>query len=211
MEQLVLKATERRTGKSVNKSLRNNHKLPGILYGKDVESKPVVVDQKELLKILKTHGESALINLELDGKTFPVLMKEIQRDTLKNTITHVDFYKVSMTEKIEFDLPIVLKGDPEGVKMGGILQHQKRELSAKALPADIPEHLEVDISHLMIGDTLTVGDLKVDEKITILDDPEEVVVTVLAPKLAEDTEVPAGEQAAEPEVVAKGKEKKEEE
>ncbi|MDI3481568.1 MAG: large subunit ribosomal protein [Tepidanaerobacteraceae bacterium] len=212
MEQIALKAKKRDSStKGKINELRRKGKLPGVLYGKNVDSCPVSVDAKELLKILKTHGESALINLELEGQTHPVLMKEIQRDTLKDTIVHVDFYRISMTEKIEFDLPIVLKGDAEGVKMGGILQHQKREISVKALPKDLPEHLEVDISSLKIGDTLTVGDLKVDEKITVLDDPDEVVISILAPKLAEDTEVPAGEQAAEPEVVAKGKEDKNEE
>ncbi|HHW03568.1 MAG TPA: 50S ribosomal protein L25/general stress protein Ctc [Thermoanaerobacterales bacterium] len=212
MEQIALKAEKRDVSKKgIINELRRKGKLPGVLYGKNIESSPVVVDAKELLKILKTHGESALIDLELEGEKLPVLMKEIQRDTLKDAILHVDFYKVSMTDRIEFNLPLVLKGDAEGLKMGGILQHQKRELLVKALPADMPEHLEVDISHLKIGDTLTVGDLKVDEKITVLDDPDEVVVSILAPKLAEDAEVPAGEQATEPEVVAKGKEKKEEE
>lgn len=212
MEQIALKAEKRDISKkgTINE-LRRKGKLPGVLYGKNIESSPVAVDAKELLKVLKTHGESALINLELEGEKHPVLMKEIQRDTLKDAIVHVDFYRVSMTDRIEFNLPLVLKGDAEGVRMGGILQHQKRELSVKALPADMPEHLEVDISGLKIGDTLTVGDLKMDEKITVLDDPEEVVISILAPKLAEDTEVPTGEQAAEPEVMAKGKEKKEEE
>jgi large subunit ribosomal protein L25 len=212
MEQIALKAEKRDISKkgTINE-LRRKGKLPGVLYGKNIESSPVAVDAKELLKVLKTHGESALINLELEGEKHPVLMKEIQRDTFKDAIVHVDFYRVSMTDRIEFNLPIILKGDAEGVKMGGILQHQKRELSVKALPADMPEHLEVDISNLKIGETLTVGDLKVDDKITVLDDPEEVVLSVLAPKLAEDTEVPTGEQAAEPEVVAKGKEKQEEE
>ncbi|MCR4430206.1 MAG: 50S ribosomal protein L25/general stress protein Ctc [Tepidanaerobacteraceae bacterium] len=212
MEQIALKAEKRNiSSKGGINGLRRNGKLPGVLYGKNIDSSPVTVDAKELMKILKNHGESALINLELEGRTHPVLMKEIQRDTFKDAIVHVDFYGISMTEKIEFDLPIILKGDAEGVKMGGILQHQKREISVKALPKDLPEHLEVDISDLKIGDTLTVGDLKVDEKLTVLDDPEEVVISILAPKLAEDTGVPTGQQAAEPEVVAKGKEKKEEE
>lgn len=212
MEQVALKAEKRDiSSKGALNGLRRKGKLPGVLYGKNIESSPVAVEAKELLKVLKTHGESAIINLELDGQKQPVLMKEIQRDTLKDAILHVDFYRISMTDRIEFNLPIVLHGDAEGVKMGGILQHQKREISVKALPRDMPEHLEVDISGLKIGDTLTVGDLKVDEKLTVLDDPEEVVISILAPKLAEDTEVPTGEQAAEPEVVAKGKEKEEEE
>jgi len=212
MEQVALKAEKRDiSSKGALNELRRKGRLPGVLYGKNIEARPVSVEAKELLKVLKTHGLSAIIDLELDGRKQPVLMKEIQRDSLKDSILHVDFYGISMTDRIEFNLPIVLRGDAEGVKLGGILQHQKREISVKAMPKDMPEHLEVDISGLKIGDTLTVGDLKVDEKLTVLDDPEEVVISILAPKLAEDTEAPAGEEAAEPEVMAKGKEKEEEE
>lgn len=215
MEQVALKAEKRDiSSKGALNELRRKGRLPGVLYGKNIENSPVSVEEKELLKVLKTHGLSAIIDLELDGRKQPVLMKEIQRDSLKDSILHVDFYGISMTDRIEFKLPIVLRGDAEGVRAGGTLQHQKREISVKALPKDMPEHLEVDISGFNIGDTLTVRDLKVDEKLTVLDDPEEVVISILAPKLAEEeTEAPAGEEegAAEPEVVAKGKEKEEEE
>lgn len=205
MGQVTLKAEKRSHG-GLGK-LRCEGKIPGVMYGKDIDATPIAVDAKEFLKILKTRGETTLLDLELEGKKHTVLTKEIQRDTMKNVLVHVDFQKVSMTQKIEFNLPLVLKGDSEGVKMGGVLQFQKREVTAQALTQDIIENLEVDISNLKIGDTLKVSDLQIDPKITILDDPEEVVVSVIAPKLAEDVEVPTGEE--EPEVLPKGKKEEE--
>ena len=107
---------------------------------------------------MRTHGEATLINLQVENDTFPVLIKEVQRNILKDTIDHVDFFKVSMDEEVEYNAPIVLVGDAEGVKMGGILQHQKREITLRALPADMLESVEVDISEMQIGDILTVAD-----------------------------------------------------
>jgi len=206
MEQITLKADIRNFGGTGR--LRREGKIPAVIYGKEIESTPISVDAKEFLNIMKTHGETTLLNLEIQGNNHTVLTKEIQRDTMKGMIIHVDFQKVSMTDKVEFNLPIALKGDAEGVKMGGVLQFQKREVTAKAMPKDMIEVLEVDISNLKIGDVLKVSDLEVDDKITILDDPDEIVVSVLAPKLAEEVEAPTGEQ--EPEVIAKGKAEEEE-
>ncbi|WP_244269719.1 50S ribosomal protein L25/general stress protein Ctc [Caldanaerovirga acetigignens] len=209
MAQVSLAVEERKlAGKGHLNELRKSGKIPGVLYGKNIETKAVAVDAKEINKLFKTHGEGVLIDLILGEEKYPVIIKEIQRDHLKGVITHIDFYRVSMTDKIEVDLPIILKGEPEGVKAGGVLQHQLHELTIEALPTDIPEFIEVDISHLKIGDVLMVKDIKLSEKITVLDDPEEVIVTVLAPTIEEE-EAPAGE-SAEPEVVSKGKEKKEE-
>jgi len=200
MEQILLKADPR--GLNGTRRLRREGKIPAVIYGKDIDSTPITVDAKEFLKIIKTHGETTLLDLEIGQNRHTVLTKEIQRDTMRGVIVHVDFQKVSMTDKVEFNLPIVLKGDAEGVKMGGVLQFQKREVTAKAMPRDMIENLELDISNLRIGDILKVSDLKVSDKITILDDPEEVVVSVIAPRVTEE-EVTAGQE--EPEVIEKGK------
>lgn len=200
MEHPVLTAAIRQAAKSENKRLKRENKLPAVVYGKGYETASIAIDGKELSMILKTRGESSLINLELDDQTFPVLIKEVQRNTLKNSIDHVDFFKVSMDEEVEYNLHIVLIGDAEGIKMGGTLQHQKREVAVKALPGDMLDSIEVDVSTMEIGDTLTVADLKVDEKNIILDDPDEVVVTVLAPTLEEE-EVETPEEGEEPELV----------
>ncbi|NLZ53348.1 MAG: 50S ribosomal protein L25/general stress protein Ctc [Thermoanaerobacteraceae bacterium] len=200
MEHPVLTVAIRNAKKSENKRLKRENKVPAVVYGKGYEAKSIAIDERELTKFLKTHGESSLINLQVADDTFPVLIKEVQRNTLKNSIDHVDFFKVSMDEEVEYNAPIVLVGDAEGIKMGGILQHQKREVALKALPADMLESVEVDISEMKIGDTLTVADLNVDDKNTVLDDANEVVVSILAPKLAEeDIETP--EEGEEPELV----------
>lgn len=209
MAQVSLVAEERKlAGKGALNELRRKGKIPGVIYGKNIDTKPVAVDSKELNRLFRGHGEGVLIDLVLGEEKYPVIIKEIQRDHLKGVINHVDFYRVSMTDKIEVDLPIILKGEPEGVKAGGVLQHQLHELTIEALPVDIPEYIEVDISHLKIGDVLMVKDIKLSDKITVLDDPEEVVVTVLAPSIEEEETETAGE-TSEPEVVSKGKEKEE--
>ncbi|MCG1011957.1 50S ribosomal protein L25/general stress protein Ctc [Tepidanaerobacter sp. GT38] len=196
----VLLATIREAKKSENKRLRRENKLPAVVYGKGYETKSIAVDGRELDKILKTHGETSLINLQVEDDTFPVLIKEVQRNTLKNSIDHVDFFKVSMDEEVEYNAPIVLVGDAEGVKMGGVLQHQKREIALKALPRDMLESVEVDISEMKIGDALTVGDIKVDSKNTVLDDPDEIIVSIVAPKLVDES-VEAPAEGEEPKLV----------
>ena len=196
----VLLATIREAKKSENKRLRRENKLPAVVYGKGYETKSIAVDGRELDKILKTHGETSLINLQVEDDTFPVLIKEVQRNTLKNSIDHVDFFKVSMDEEVEYNAPIVLVGDAEGVKMGGVLQHQKREIALKALPRDMLDGVEVDISEMKIGDALTVGDIKVDSKNTVLDDPDEIIVSIVAPKLVDES-VEAPAEGEEPKLV----------
>ena len=196
----VLLATIREAKKSENKRLRRENKLPAVVYGKGYETKSIAVDGRELDKILKTHGETSLINLQVEDDTFPVLIKEVQRNTLKNSIDHVDFFKVSMDEEVEYNAPIVLVGDAEGVKMGGVLQHQKREIALKALPRDMLESVEEDISEMKIGDALTVGDIKVDSKNTVLDDPDEIIVSIVAPKLVDES-VEAPAEGEEPKLV----------
>lgn len=210
MAQVSLAAEERSfAGKGPLNRLRKSGKIPGVLYGKNLEAKAIVVESKDINKLLTTHGEGVLIDLMLGQEKYPVIIKEIQRDPLKDAIIHIDFYRVSMTDKIEVELPIVLKGEPEGVKLGGVLQHQLHELTIEALPSDIPPVIEVDISHLKIGDVLMVKDIKLSDRIKVIDSPEEIVVAVLAPSIEEEEEAPAAE-AEEPEVVSKGKEKKEE-
>ncbi|MGI6486343.1 MAG: 50S ribosomal protein L25/general stress protein Ctc [Thermoanaerobacterales bacterium] len=214
MAQTILKAENRPiSGKSALKNVRRTGKLPAVVYGKQYENKQIAVDASEVNKLLKVYGGSSIINLVVDGEEIPVIMKEIQRDTLNDVIQHIDFMKVSMTDEITLNVPIYLIGDAQGIKVGGILQNQKRELSIKSLPQDIPETVELDVSNLNIGDSLTVADINLGDKVTILDDPDEVIVSIIAPKVAEEIEEPEAEEEeeqAEPEVVAKGKEKEEE-
>lgn len=194
------------------KALREQGILPAVVYGKDFETKPVNLDAKKFNKILRDHGENVLLNLEVDGETHPALIREVQRDPIRNEVIHVDLNIVSMTEEIEFEVPIVLVGEPAGASLGGVLQHQLRELKAKALPKNMIDTVEVDVSDLQIGDTVLVKDLTIDKDITILDDPEEMIATLLAPEEEEKEEVEEEiEEMEEPEVIEKGKTEEEEE
>lgn len=212
MEHPVLKAVKRQIAeKSKLKKLRNENKLPAVVYGKDLETTSITIDEKELSQILKTRGETALINLKLEDESYPVLIKEVQRNILKNAIDHVDFFNVSMHEEVEYDLPIIVVGKAKGAEMGGVLQQQKRELAVKSLPGDMLDNIEIDVSDMEIGDTLTVADLKIDETNTILDDLDEVIVTLLLPSIEEEEEedVEVTEDDVEPELVGADEEEEE--
>lgn len=199
MQQPTLKATLRDVNASV-KQLRRDQMMPAVIYGKGNETQSIAVNYRDFDRLLRTFGQSSLIKVDVDGEVTPALIREVQRDTLKDTILHADFLRVSLDEEIQFELPIILKGDAEGVKMGGVLQHQKRMVAAKSLARYMPESVEIDISNLNIGDTLTVGDIAIDEKVEILDDPEEVIVSVLAPRVEEPAEeAEEGEEEAAPE------------
>jgi len=204
MENPVLNAEVRDTAsKGDNKRLRRENKVPAVIYGKDFDTVSVTIDEKEVSKLFKTRGTNVLINIQFDNNSFPVLTKDIQWNTLKNSIDHIDFFKVSMDEEVEYNVSINLVGDAEGVKAGGTLQHQLREITVKALPANMIDNIEVDISSMAIGDTITVADLNVDETNTVLNDPSEVIVTLLAPAVQEgaEDEAEAPAEGEEPELV----------
>ncbi len=191
MKHATLVATPRQASKKENKELRRTNRLPAVVYGKGYETTSIAVDEKELIGILRTQGESSLVNLEIQDEAFPVLIKEVQRNTLKRSIEHVDFFKVSMEDEIEYNVPIVLVGEAKGLERDGVLgvlQHQKRELTVKSLPGNMLESIEVDVTEMEIGDTLTVADLKIDDTNTILDELDEVVVTLLLPSIEEEEE-----------------------
>lgn len=205
MEQVQLVAESRELPtKGKNRRLRNTGKLPAIVYGKGINAMPIAVDYREFGKIIATHGSNVLITLKMLGGDQTVMVREIQKHPIKGELIHVDFMKVALDEKIETVVPIVFKGDAEGVRQGGVLQHQLRELTIKALPTRIPEHIEVDISGLKIGESLKVSSISVPDDLEVLNDGEEVIALVLAPKAAEEAEEPA-EGAKEPELVTKEK------
>ena len=130
----------------------------------------------------------------------PKMIKEIQRHPVTYDILHVDFHRVSLTEEVTTRVPVELVGESIGVKEGGILEFLLRELEIRCLPTEIPEHIAIDISHMRIGDSLRVGDLKLKEGITVLDDPETVIVLIAAPVVREEIEeVEEAEEAEEEE------------
>ncbi len=213
-ERPKLKA-QRRTllGKKV-KRLRREGKLPAILYGPTVEEPiPLVLDYTEAYKTIRSLGPSALIDLEVDGETYTTIIRERQRDVITGKFLHVDFQAVSMTEEVESEVTIVLKGEAPAAKhYGATIVQELETLDVEALPQDLPESIVVDISVLEEpGDTITVGDLVLPPGVKVLNPPDEVIVAAVGPEEeAEEEEVEAVE-GAEPEVIEKGKREEEEE
>lgn len=215
MKEVVLKARPRdKLGKEHAKKLRRSGLIPAVVYGAETPSLPLEIESKSFLALLRGGlGENVIITLEMDDRTDgkkQVLIREVQRDPVRGEIVHVDFHQISLTKKITIEVPIHLVGTPEGVKEGGILQHVLRELKVECLPTAIPEKIEVDVSHLKIGDSIHVADIKV-ENVTILSDLQSSVVTVVPPTVFKEAEVAPAAAEAEPEVITEKKEEKEEE
>ncbi len=201
MDRLSLKAEERKVlGKKV-KNLRKEGVLPAHVFGKGVEGEVVSVNEKEFLKIFHQAGETGLIDLKIGAeKIRPVLIREVQYNPVTDDLIHIDFYQVNLLEKVKVSVPIVQIGEgPESIKLGeAIILQTLSEVEVEALPSDLPEKLEVDVTGLKeIDDAITVGQLGYDhDKITVSVDPEEIVVK-LAPAVSAETAKLLEEQAAE--------------
>ena len=215
MERLKLNVQLRQeTGKEKVKKLRDIGLIPGVVYKKGTQTVNIKIAQKDLSGILHTKaGENVLLDLDItDGardKKKTVIIKEIQYHPIKEKVIHVDFNEILLTETIKVDVQIVGKGEPEGVvKDGGTLEYILREAEIECLPTQIPERIEVEISHLKIGDTIYIKDLIVPSGIKILNDPELTVMSVEPPYVEKPAEEEVAEEITEPEVI--GKEKKEE-
>ncbi len=213
MEKVVLKASKRDvTGKQV-KAIRRAGQLPAVLYGRHVE-KPIaiVLDARETGRTLAKVSSSSLVTIELDGTEYPALVREKQRDFIKNRLLHVDFLAVSLTEKLTAHVGIELTGLSLAVKdFNAILVTGLSEIEVECLPADLPERITVDVSPLVkVGDAIHVGDLILSDKVKVLSSPEEMVVIATAAKVEEVVEVAAPvEVVEEPEVIEKGKKEEE--
>jgi len=221
MKEIVLRARARtESGKEYARKLRRNGFVPAVLYGPETETRHLEVETKTFLALVRGGlGENVIVNLLLDatekGKR-KVLVREVQRDPVTGDILHVDFHQISLTKKLTIEIPIHLIGTPEGVADGGIMQHALRELQIECLPTAIPEKIEVDVSHLKIGDSVHVGDVTV-ENAEILSDSKSSIVSVVPPTVFKEPEVAAPAAEEEPELVgekeeeAEKKEEKEEE
>ena len=215
----------RREGRGKNEAnrLRASGRIPGVVYGtaskgKAPEGVAVAVDPKALLRILHSDsGANTLITLNLDGGQSRVMVKEYQLDPITHHLLHADFYQLAMDKAITVTVPIVIKGEPKGVKLqGGLLDFVTRDIQVQCLPTDIPEHIDVDVTELMLHQSIRVRDLAVDPKWKPVTDGETMLVHVVMPKAEESaaaaTDAAAPAAAAEPEVIKKGKtEEKEEE
>jgi large subunit ribosomal protein L25 len=217
----TLQAEKRDTrGKNEARRLRAAGKIPAVLYGAEKGTAvPIAVDPKMLSRILHSDsGVNTLIALQgLEGAADArVLVKEYQLDPIYNRMLHADFYQVAMDKTLTVTVPVVLKGEARGVKQqGGIVDFVNREIEIEVLPGNIPEHIDIDISELMLGQGIRVRDVHTEgAKWTPLSDADLMLVHVVAPKAEEVTAEAAADAtpaaAAEPEVVKKGKTDKEE-
>ena len=208
-------------GKNEARRLRAEGRIPAVLYGTRKDAKlpegiAVAVDPKELLRILHLEsGANTLITLKLDGTESRVMVKEYQLDPVSHKLLHADFYQLAMDRAITVTVPFLVKGEPKGVKLqGGVLDFVTREIQVQCLPADIPEHIDIDASELMLNQSIRLRDVPEHPKWKALNDPETMIVHVVLPKVEEAPAVAeavaaAPGSAAEPEVMKKGKTDKE--
>lgn len=208
-------------GKNNARRLRADGRIPAVVYGarkagQAPEGVPVAVDPKELLRILHSEsGANTLINLKIEGRESRVMVKEYQLDPVTHQLLHADFYQLAMDKVITVTVPILVKGEPMGVKQqGGLLDFVTREIQVQCLPTDIPEHIDIDVSELMLHQAVRLRDLPENPKWKPLNEPETMLVHVVMPKAEVAAEATAPEVAvaaapAEPEVIKKGKTEKE--
>ncbi len=200
------------TGTRPVRRLRQAGWVPGVVYGKDTESLPIAVKERELVKLLRSKtGERALVTLRVeDGQPWekPVLVKAIQHDPVDGHVVHVDFHAIVLTERLRLRVPVVLNGEAVGVKQeGGILEHFLRDVEVETLPTEIPAAVEFDVSALKIGETVHVSDLKAPKNAKITSDPAGVIASVQKPKEEKPEETAAA--VTEPEVIREKKEEAE--
>lgn len=182
------------------KEMRNQGMVPGIIYGKGIPSQPVALNGRELTRVFTTQGQRGLFSLNFRGEK-PVLslVREVQRNPITGELLHIDFLQVKMTEKITASVPVIVSGEEEASKTGGIVQASLKEVEVECLPGDLPDEFMVDISHLEIGEKLVVADLPGLEGVEVLTPGDTAVVVLLQPSKEEEVveETPEEEEGKE--------------
>jgi large subunit ribosomal protein L25 len=205
-------------GKNEARRLRREGKVPAVLYGGDTKgATPIAVEPRALLKILHSEsGQNTLIALKLGSASDTrVLVKDFQLDPVTHHVLHADFYRVAMDKVLQVTIPVTVRGEPKGVKQqGGILEFIRREIVVECLPGDIPEHVDVDVSELMLHQGIRVRDIATDPKWKAVTEGDAMLVHVIMPKAEEaptpeTTAAAATATPAEPEVIKKGKKEEE--
>ena len=201
-------------GSAESRRLRKEGLIPGVLYGRGKEPHAFCVAERELRRVLTGDaGLHAILDVMVDGdQARPSILKAYQQDPVRGTLTHIDLQEVRLDQPIQARVVVELVGEPVGVTEGGVLSQVNREITVEALPMEIPEHLELDVSRMAIGDTLRLVDLRAQDGVKFLDDPEETVLaTVTMPtkfvepepeeveseEELEEGELPEGEEARE--------------
>ena len=218
-ERVKLEVRERDgRGSADARRLRKQGLIPGVLYGRGNPPHAFCVEERELRRVLSgDSGLHAILDVVLDGQktTHPSVLKDYQQDVPSGRLAHVDLHEVRLDQPIQAQVAVTLVGEPAGVKEGGVLSQVTREVNLEALPMEIPDHLELDVSAMQIGDSLRVADLPAIEGVTYLDDPDETVLAsvqvpaaIVEPEPTEEEleegEVPEGEELPEGEEAPEG-------
>jgi large subunit ribosomal protein L25 len=218
MEQLTVHCeTRKETGTRKMRRLRLTGKAPAVLYGKEIDTTSLQVVTRDVEIALRKGVH--IVTLDGAGKKEKVLIKKVQYDPLGDRIVHVDFHKISLTEKMEIDVPVVYKGTAVGVTQeGGVLEEHAKTIKVRCLPENIPHNIQVDVSNLKLHDKLRLKDVKAPQGVEFVPSPEFVIAAVMEPKAVEVPAAPGTEGAAapgaaptstEPEVIKKGKKEEE--
>ncbi len=213
MSEITVQAKKRiLSTKGVVNKLRRDGNIPGIYYTKGVEPIPIYLSERTLKPLVFT-SETHIVNLKIDeGEELKSILKNIQFDPVTDRVVHFDLLGISADQEIEIEVPVLIEGQAKGVKEGGVIQHTMHKIHISCLPADIPEHVVINISDLGVGDSVHVKDLKIN-KAKILHHDDVIIVSVVIPRaVVEPTVVPeVTEEQVEPEVISKGKQTEEEE
>jgi large subunit ribosomal protein L25 len=193
-------------GSAAARRLRKTGFIPGVVYGGNAEPTAISVAERELRKALTTdHGLNAIMDVKLNGDTRPVILKEYQRDPITGRLAHIDLVVVRLDRAIQTAVTVELIGESPGAKEGGVLQQVAREITVEALPMEVPDRIEADISGLAIGDSLRLADIPAPEGVRFVDDPDETVIaTVTVPTRIEEPEPEEVEEGEEGEEVPEG-------
>lgn len=221
MSELELRVEPREhTGKNVNRRLRADGWIPAVVYGADKDPLSIQVEKTNFLELIrKTHGEHAVFLLRLgdSDKKRHTMIRHVESDPISRRVLHVDFQRVLMDQKLRLEVPVELIGVPEGVKnQDGVLDFVTREVTIECLPANIPGHLEFDVSALKIGDHAELRELELPEGVELISEPDRVLAAVTHPVIEEEPEEEEEEllleaEGAEPEVIGRRGEEEEEE
>jgi large subunit ribosomal protein L25 len=195
-------------GSAESRRLRRTGWIPGVLYGKGNTPRAIAVEERALRGALTgPSGLHAVLDVVLDGQStaHPSILKEYQQDPLRGHVSHVDFQEVRLDQPIQASVSVTLHGEPAGVKAGGVLNQVTTTITVQALPMEVPEHVDADISAMEIGDTLRLSDLTAPEGVLFLDDPEETVIaTVAVPRVEIEEPEEEAEEAVEGEEAPEG-------
>lgn len=189
--------------RSLRNKLRHEGKIPAVVNGYQIESTAISLDSAEIEKVLRQHGLNTVLTMSIDGKKVNTLIHNYTTDTFTSKLTHIEFLSVNMNEVTEVEAEVVLVGEAAGVHAGGVLTQTLYSVTVAATPDKLPENVEVDVTDLEIGQSLSVADLKVDGDYEIVTDAEEQVVTITEAQVEEEETT---EEASEPEVIGEKEE-----